>query len=150
PTTTTCLAVGFYFDGFTYKTLVEQLSAPTWSVVASPNPPDATDGSFLNGVSCLSTTRCYAVGAYSIGSTSKTLTQRWNGTSWSIVPSPNPTNATFSVLNGVSCPTTTSCDAVGSYFDGSTNNTLVEHWNGTSWSIVTTPGPAGATGPSGS
>ena len=71
----------------------------------------------------------------------KTLVERWNGTSWSIVTSPNPSGATFAVLSGVSCPSTTSCYAVG---ESALDKTLVEHWNGTSWSIVASPNPSGA------
>jgi hypothetical protein len=140
PTTTRCFAVGSYFDGFTYKALAEHLNGTNWSVVTSPNPTDATD-IFLSGVSCLSTTRCYAVGNYSTGppnnSTSKTLTERWNGTSWSVFASPTPPGATYGVLSGVSCQPG-SCYAVGT--DG---YTLIEHWDSAKWSIAAPP-PGGS------
>ena len=42
--------------------------------------------------------------------------------------------ATDSALADVSCPTTTSCFAVGS-----SGTTLIERWNGTKWSIVASP-----------
>src|SRR4029079_11085749 len=47
------------------------------------------------------------------------------------------------VLNAVSCPSTTSCFAVGAYTDFPKH--FVEHWNGTSWSIVSTPSPPDTT-----
>ena len=72
-----------------------------------------------------------------------TLVEHWNGTSWSIVAAPS--GSSQSQLAQVTCPSATSCYAVGHYFDGSADKTLVEHWNGTSWSIVTSPNPTGAT-----
>jgi len=47
--------------------------------------------------------------------------------------SPSPANE--STLNDVSCVSASSCKAVG-YFG---NNTLVESWNGSAWSIVRSP-----------
>jgi hypothetical protein len=54
----------------------------------------------------------------------------------------------FNDLVGVSCPTTSSCVAVGSagfvVFSSRSFRTLVEQWDGTSWSIATSPNPSGA------
>ena len=49
---------------------------------------------------------------------STTVAERWDGTSWQIVPTPNPPGATFSSLNGVSCPRPNVCFAVGDYANG--------------------------------
>ena len=70
--------------------------------------------------------------------TSTTVAEHWDGTSWQIVPTPNPPGATFSSLNGVSCPGPSICFAVGDY--GTDPNSpfarpLIELWDGTSWSI---------------
>jgi hypothetical protein len=53
-----------------------------------------------------------------------------------------PTPVTGS-LNGVSCAEPTTCEAVGSYVSGGATLTLAEAWNGTAWSVQTTPNPAG-------
>ena len=45
-----------------------------------------------------------------------TLAMRWNGTDWAIASSPNPTGAMNSLLNGVSCTSTTDCFAVGNFY----------------------------------
>ena len=66
-----------------------------------------------------------------------TLAESWNGSSWSIVASANPGTDPF--LSQVSCPTATSCVAVGSDHSGSSDQTLIESWNGTSWSVVSSP-----------
>jgi hypothetical protein len=55
-------------------------------------------------------------------------------------PSTNSNN-----LSSVSCPTTTNCFAVGAYATTPGADTLVEQWNGTSWSMITTPNPSADT-----
>jgi hypothetical protein len=44
----------------------------------------------LLGISCATATHCIAVGEYNDGTIWRTLTESWNGTLWSVVPSPNP------------------------------------------------------------
>jgi hypothetical protein len=74
----------------------------------------------------------------------QTLIESWNGTTWSIVPSPS-NGATGNILYGVACqPTAGSCQAVGYYNISGTTRTLIESWNGTSWSIVPSPNNGGA------
>jgi hypothetical protein len=77
-----------------------------------------------------------------------TVAEQWNGTSWAIKPTPNPSGTTFATLNGVSCTSAASCTAVGGYSTTgafSANKLLAEQWNGTSWAIKPTPSPAGST-----
>jgi hypothetical protein len=89
---------------------------------------------------------CTAVGDVNAGGGSlKTLAEHWNGTNWTVQSTPSPAGAVRSFLTAVSCPSTKSCIAVGSFTDGSGNQTpFAEHWNGTTWSIKTTPVPSGA------
>jgi len=133
-TTADCYAVGHSFDGSVNKTLAEHWNGTSWSIVTSPNRNGSGD---LHGVSCPSATSCFAVGE----SSSKTLVEHWNGTSWSLMTTPNPTGTAFDLLNGASCTSPTSCFAVGEWVSGSTGHTLVERWNGTSWSVVSSPNP---------
>jgi hypothetical protein len=81
-------------------------------------------------VSCASATACTAVGDYNNGTTGVTLAERWNGSTWSIQPTPNPAGAPVSLLNGVSCASATACTAVGGYNNGTAGVTLAERWNG--------------------
>jgi hypothetical protein len=63
------------------------------------------------------------------------LIEHWNGTSWSVVPSPKlPKN---SDLSAVTAPASNNVWALG--VAGGSSDALVEHWDGTSWSIVPTP-----------
>ena len=69
--------------------------------------------------------------------------EHWNGTAWSIVASSRNASISANVLSGVSCTGTSDCWAVG-FAETAPNNlplTLAEHWNGSAWSIVTTPNP---------
>jgi len=107
-------AVGF-FSASTRQTLFEHWNGTQWSVVSSPNVP-ASDN-VLAGVSVISSTNVWAVGTFSAqgGGFNQTLTEQWNGTSWSIVPSPNvgPGNSS---LNGVATiPANSQIWAVGSH-----------------------------------
>ena len=74
-----------------------------------------------------------------------TLAEAWNGTTWSIQPTPNPagTSEGLDLLAGVSCRSAASCTAVGSSAAGGSSTTapLGEAWNGTAWSIVRIPAP---------
>ena len=63
--------------------------------------------------------------------------------SWTIapVPSPNVSVPLTAQLSAVSCASPSMCVAVGSYLDSNSNpaGTLAELWNGSSWSLLTTP-----------
>src|SRR5712692_11737569 len=109
-----------------------------WSVVASPTPgPSVND---LNGVASISANDVWAVGDFiNASGASQTLTEHWNGTQWSVVASPNP-SAFHNVLHGVTAISTNDVWAVG-WFNNAQDipRTLIEHWNGSSWSVVTSP-----------
>ncbi len=105
------------------------------AIVASSNAKQINDTP--NGISCVGSTFCMTVGGF------KTQTgitqpdaQDWNGTAWSLTTVPSPSTANTSVLESVSCTGTSFCVAVGYYYTGTVNQTLIEQWNGTAWSIV--------------
>jgi hypothetical protein len=58
----------------------------------------------------------------------------WDGTSWSIVSSPNPHTNVNSGLGSVAA-----ASANNIWATGSDAGPLVENWNGTSWSVVSFP-----------
>lgn len=109
-----------------------------WSIVTSPNPGSA--GNTLSGVAAISASDAWAVGfTQQAGHASQVLIEQWNGTSWSIVPGPNPGHLA-NYLNAVTALSATDVWAVGSFRDASfVDQTLIEHWDGTSWQIVTSP-----------
>ena len=80
-----------------------------------------------------------AVGYDFNGTANQTLVETFNGGAWSIAASPSSSLSQLNVLNGVSCTSATSCVAVGDYFNGTANQTLVETFNGGAWSIAAEP-----------
>jgi hypothetical protein len=136
-------AVGNYYDiaSNTALTLIEHWNGQRWAVVASPNPPAPSD-SQLNGVAASSSRDVWAVGTrLDLPHNSyQTLTLHWNGARWKIAGSPNATPAD-SYLNAVTVRSARDAWAVGIYGTVRTDTalTLIEHWNGESWSIVSSP-----------
>jgi hypothetical protein len=66
------------------------------------------------------------------------------GSGWSITPTPNP-QAGNGVLNAVSCPTRPVCTAVGLHVrESGLGVTLAERRSGGTWTVQSTPNPAGA------
>ena len=110
---------------------------PRWVIVKSPNngSPGTNE---LFAITCASALDCWAVGYSDVGSGYNTLIERWNGSVWTIVSSPN--NSGNNILYGVTCTSTSDCWAVGTYSnDDLFQRTLVEHWNGDVWNIVSSP-----------
>jgi hypothetical protein len=122
PETTTCAAVGLSEEndpgiGEENVALAEGSNDSTWAV--EQLAPGYV--SVLDSVSCPAAGSCEAVGADNGAS----LAEGWDGTAWVMQ---NPVGSGFS---GVSCPTVDDCIAVGS---------LIEQWNGATWSMVSAPG----------
>jgi hypothetical protein len=120
-------------------------AATTWTVLTTPNR--GTIANELYGVTALSPSSAWAVGSwYDVNlAAPRTLVQRWNGTSWANVTSPNATNY-YNELQAVDATSSTNAWAVGyangsSGVNGSPHNTLAMRWNGSAWSIVATPNP---------
>jgi hypothetical protein len=106
-------------------------AAATWTRVASPNRGSVA--SALQDVAMVpGTTTAWAVGYYydSNLAANRTMTQRFNGTSWSIVPSVNASSTGYSQLNRVDATSTSNVWAIGS---------LVERYNGTNWVAMSSP-----------
>jgi len=137
---TNCTAVGLSFDGTKYSTLVTTWNGSAWSLAVSPN--QGSDSNFLKAVVCTSATSCTAVGEYVDGSAVfYTLAMTWDGTTWTIVPTPgNNPGVDSNRLEALSCVSATSCFAIGRTGAGS-NETLVQSWDGATWTIVLSPNP---------
>ena len=114
-----------------------------WTIIPSADANSSQLNS-LARVSCVTTSDCWAVGSVGVGSfNSTTLAEHWNGSSWSIVATPNLSTSTLNVLSGVDCVSSVDCWATGlGNGTSTTDQTLAEHWNGSSWTIVATPNPS--------
>jgi len=108
-----------------------------WRIVPSPNPTDYANE--LYAVAAVSATDVWAVGdSAAIGSPEAALVEHWDGTRWTVVPSPNP-GTSFSVLYGLAAVSASDVWAVG--WDNT--GPLIDHWDGTKWQSVTSPAVAG-------
>ena len=113
---------------------------------AAPGPAGYLTSS-LAGVSCTSTSSCWAVGNFHNATEGgrKNFGTRWNGLAWSPAALPTPEAAVGSFSEAVSCGSSTSCIAAGGWIDPEgTEKPLVVRWNGTSWSLANPTLPAGA------
>jgi hypothetical protein len=140
-----CWTVGNYLTAApAYLTLIEHWDGSSWSIIPSPNAIGSSNN-FLFGVTCVSSAECWAVGyatnGNTLGSGYDTLIERWNGTAWSVVSSPNVGTGQSSRLLSVTCASSTECWAAGYSYIGSDADarTLIERWDGTAWTIVESP-----------
>ena len=65
--------------------------------------------------------------------------ERWDGMAWTRVESPNAGHSHSGSLSGVVALAADDVWAVGAYADGGPTLTLIEHWDGTAWTVVPSP-----------
>ena len=132
-------AVGDFINGkFEQQTLIEHFDGTVWSVITSPSPGALQN--ILYGVAAITDTDVWAVGAQEdANNVWHTLTEHWDGSTWSVV------NAVDAGTSGnqfyaVKALATNDVYAIGQQAGaGFPNQALIEHWNGSTWSVVTSP-----------
>lgn len=138
PSLSDCWAGGYAEDAAGNETpIAEHWHSGKWSLGVLPEPK-GSQSTGLTGISCPTTTRCWAAGATNPGNPGEqSVMEHWKDNRWSIVAdSVAGTGATRSV----SCVSDTNCWAVGVR---STGRTFAEHWRGRKWSVARTPGAGG-------
>ena len=152
PSTTTCVAVGQYESFGVNESnypLAAILANGVWHLSRLAVQQNATAGE-LDHVSCASATSCIAVGSVTIPGgllgTQVTVVESWNGTAWSVISLPTPTDIDSITLTGVAC-TATGCQVVGSGTDQNSGLTVpvAARWTGSSWTEQTAAVPSGST-----
>jgi len=138
-------AIGFDHpqnDSLFYHTLTEHWDGSAWKIVPSPNP--GSGNNLLSSIAALAATDAWAVGEYQPGLSgpNHTLIEHWDGTMWSVIPSPNPAGKA-NLFFSVTAITAVDAWAAGLSQDPTTGilQTLIEQWNGTMWSIVPSVNP---------
>jgi len=139
PSPSSAWAVGYFVNGrFQQQTLVQHFDGSVWSVVPSPSP--GAQQNILFGVAAISDSDVWAVGGTEDATGLwHTLTEHWNGSAWSVV------NAVDAGQNGnqfyaVKALAPDNVYAAGQQAgSGFPNQALVEHWNGKSWSVISSP-----------
>ena len=130
PTTTFCLAVGTVGSSATHwRPLVERFGGSALGEIASAG----SWGTGAGAVACRSTQFCLVVGNRG----NDAWAERWNGHGWRVLATPSPRVVGGDQLVDVACPVVDNCLAVG-YENAGTKDyrPLIEHWHGSSWSIV--------------
>jgi hypothetical protein len=134
-------------------TLVEHFTGTVWSVVPSPNSGNSGEDG-LSAVTCHSAKSCWAVGWQdqppgTVGG--KPLIESYDGKTWQVVSSPDPGGKRGYSLSAVSCPTASSCWAVGGVPASSSGpqqrseEPLIERLQGSHWAATETTLKGGAT-----
>ena len=111
---------------------------PSWNVISSPNIGQGNN--ILQGITAITSDDIWAVGYYlTINSVKQTLTEHWDGSSWHIIPSPN-NGSGHNYLQSVSALSSNDVWAAGSSINGSAvQQTLILHWNGSQWVLISSP-----------
>ena len=136
-------AVGFSELG--PRGLIEHWDGTQWSIVPPADP--GTRFWTFEGVAAVAPDDVWAVGNTATGESGGTLIERWDGSAWSVVPSPSPeprplTSQPYSSLDAVAAVSADDVWAVGEATNvagAGASNTLVEHWDGSAWSVVSSP-----------
>lgn len=147
PSRRACMAVGISF-GRENGAIAERWDGHHWAIEPVAAPAFVIETT-LTGVSCTSPKACIAVGGWQSFGCSGALMERWDGSSWSILPagsSGNPCGPP-GLFTAVSCTSATSCMGAGSGFGPPPHLSEIPfagHWTGTGWSLLRTPNPTQA------
>lgn len=129
-----CLAIGLGWLLFIFLDAPPSVAAPS----QQPAAPTSSPGELLD-VSADSPSDAWAVGANPTETTA--FAMHWDGTAWSTVPVQLP-GGIDSQLVAVKAISPTDVWAVGWYKNHQHHDmTLTEHWDGTAFSIVSSPNP---------
>ncbi len=114
---------------------------PAWAIDSTPS--EGTLGSVLSSVSAVSANEIWAAG-YTIyqqvgpDTSYKNLVERWDGTAWQIISTPNP-DATTNYLNAVLAFSSQDVWVSGTGGGGDKPQPFLLHWDGQQWNNATLP-----------
>jgi hypothetical protein len=132
-------AVGSYYAGARRSddTLIEHWDGRRWSIV---DGPVLSGIDRLTGVDALAADDVWAVGSFTHGDGQRgTLVEHWDGQQWTRVSSPDPGDAGSAGLSDVAAVSATDVWAVGDFIDAAEGESLIEHWDGATWTVVPSP-----------
>ncbi len=134
---TFCVAVGDYSNVQNYTIgVADEWDGTAWHAMNIPDAALRAGAFHLNGVDCVSSAFCVAVGESGGGA----FTEMWSGAVWRVVPSSDPTNHPEDHLSSVSCASPTMCVAVGAgvtgFADAVSSTPVSQRWDGTSWHLL--------------
>lgn len=133
-----------------HRATIQHWNGTAWSLVPAPVIGNTSQYVVLTAVTALASNNAWAAGIYrdSVDATiSHPVTLHWNGTSWSVVNAADVTlsrtvnHVTFNTLKAVAANDIWAAGNI-QYVDPQGSNqsqALIEHWDGTRWSVVDSP-----------
>ena len=120
------------------RTLAEHFDGRRWVTVTIPSP--GPGAAYLRAIAAWSASDIWAAGYQTTRSgTQVTLIEHYDGTTWAIVASPNPVGIA-SYNSSLVALASNNVWAAGYYVNNSgVYRTMVEHWDGATWTIVASP-----------
>ena len=136
----------------TYHTVLEHWDGSKWKIVPAPNQSKGgTSNVSLSAAGGSSSSNVWAVGHYQPGqngSDVSPLVEHWNGSKWQLQKSQAPTSARGQTGFDAIAALSGSCAfAVGSAWSSNGPIPLIERWDGTRWTAMTSGLRPGVTGP---
>jgi hypothetical protein len=130
------------------QTLAEHWNGTSWARVSTPSP---AGGGIFDGVAVTSPQNAWAVGDAGPGpgipSATTPLIEHWNGKTWRIQGYQAPAGGGhFAAVAATSPGNAWAVGSTGPDSEGTGQQTLIEHWNGTAWTRVPSPNLPGSTG----
>lgn len=110
-----CAAVGYRaIFGSGYVPYTWRWNGTSWAGQSESIPTGGKEA-YFSDVSCTSSSFCKAVGRYfdATSGSERMMFQQGNGSTWSVQPVAHPADLDIAYLQSVSCPSATSCAAVG-------------------------------------
>ncbi|HTZ10367.1 MAG TPA: carboxypeptidase-like regulatory domain-containing protein [Acidimicrobiales bacterium] len=151
PSVGSCVAVGSYVDASAAtQGLIEVLSGGTWSATEEAVPPGSqTSGTTayaqFSSVVCATAGACTAVGeATTAAGGQQAVVDSLSGGVWTSAYAPLPGAASGSQFLSLSCPTSSTCVAAGTYEVNGIFLGTVDSASGGVWTAAALPLPAGA------
>lgn len=124
-------AVGNFGDFVSPSPQVQHWDGTAWQSIPVPG---AVPGDLL-GVAAVSANDVWFVGG--AANTGQSFIYHWDGTSITQATNPNP--GIFNRFYDVVALAANDVWAVGEFASGGVSKTLIEHWDGTKWSVVSSP-----------
>ena len=130
-----------------------QWNGSTWSQVTYPLPTSTGFDTTLNAISADGANDVWIIGSYliQVGPTTlrwETFSDHWNGSTWTVVPMPKTPGSdnlftyqvqSMDVISPANIWMVGGSGDNASPYGGTPSNTLIEHYNGSAWSVVSSP-----------
>jgi hypothetical protein len=129
PSATSCMAVGLVnsYEPSSFDPYAARWTGSEWVTLSVPVPSGSEGGNF-QGVSCSSASACSAVGHWNAGPRGYLLAESWDGSSWQIQPTAEPSGTESAGFNDVACISAFDCVAGGGYTKGLSGYTLASRF----------------------